>query len=128
VVRLEWEGGGFEGEVMFAAVTNTRSYGGGFQVSPGARVDDGRLDVCIVRRTGRLRLIGRFPRILKGTHGGLPEVVMAQSPWVRVAALDPGDGGKLPVPLDAELGLAATPVELVCEPAALRVLVPGGAS
>jgi diacylglycerol kinase (ATP) len=119
-VEVEWEGGGFSGEVMFVAVTNTRSYGGGFQVSPRARIDDGRLDICIVKRTGRLRLIGKFPRILKGTHGDEPEVVLAQSPWVKLRA----DGEPLPVPLDAELGAAITPVELRCEPASLRVLVP----
>ena len=38
-VRIHWEGGRFEGEVMFAAVTNTRGYGGGFLVSPAARLD-----------------------------------------------------------------------------------------
>src|SRR5207245_11418396 len=35
-LRILWEGGRFEGEVMFAAVTNTRGYGGGFLVSPAA--------------------------------------------------------------------------------------------
>jgi diacylglycerol kinase (ATP) len=118
-VRLAWEGGGFEGEVMFAAVTNTRSYGGGFMVSPNAQVDDGQLDICIVKSTRRARLLVSFPRILAGTHGELPEVVMAQSPWVRVEALD----GVLPVPLDAELDLAETPIELRCEPRALDMVV-----
>lgn len=117
-VRITWEGGGFEGEVMFAAVTNTRSYGGGFMVCPRARLDDGLLDVCIVKRTGRVRLVANFPRILAGTHGDLPEVVMAQSPWVRIESA----GGALPVPLDAELDLAQTPIELRCEPGALDVI------
>jgi diacylglycerol kinase (ATP) len=119
-VRLTWEGGEFEGEVMFAAVTNTRSYGGGFMVSPGAQVDDGKLDLCIVRRTGRLRLLSQFPRILKGTHGQMEEVLLASSPWVRIEAV----GEPLPVPLDGELGMSCSPVELRCEPRALNVLVP----
>jgi diacylglycerol kinase (ATP) len=118
-VRIAWQGGGFEGEVMFAAITNTRSYGGGFLVCPDAQLDDGKLDVCIVERTGRARLLSHFPRILDGTHAVLPEVTLAQSPWVRLESLD----GALPIPLDAELGAAVTPIELVCAPRALDVIV-----
>jgi diacylglycerol kinase (ATP) len=123
-VAVSWEGGDFTGEVMFAAVTNTQSYGGGFKVSPDARVDDGALDLCIVRRTRRLNLLRQFPRILKGTHGALPEVILARSRWVRIESLD----GPLPVPLDGELGLAQTPVEVRCEPRMLQVIRPGVAS
>jgi diacylglycerol kinase (ATP) len=114
-VRVVWEGGCFEGEVMFAAVTNTRSYGGGFLVSPAARLDDGLVNLCIVRRTSRARLLSHFPRILSGTHGGLPEVVQATSPWFRIEGLD----GELPVALDGELPHLQTPIEPCCEPAAV---------
>jgi diacylglycerol kinase (ATP) len=119
-VRVTWQGGTFEGEVMFVAVTNTRSYGRDFLISPAARVDDGALDLCIVRHTGRLRLLRQFPRILRGTHGALPEVIQAVSPWVRLEGLEE----QLPVSLDGELPRARTPVELRCEPRALQVLVP----
>jgi diacylglycerol kinase (ATP) len=121
-VRITWEGGVFDGEVMFAAVTNTRSYGGGFMVAPGASVDDGCLDVCIVRRTRRLRLLTRFPRILSGTHTELEEVVMARSPWVRIESDAP-----LPVPLDGELELAQAPFEVKCARAAVQIMVPHAA-
>lgn len=122
-VRIAWQGGAFDGEVMFAAVTNTRSYGGGFMVTPAAAVDDGALDLCIVRRTGRVRLLTKFPRILKGTHVELDEVVIARSPWVRIESDE-----ALPVPLDGELGLTATPLMLRCEPGRLKVLRPSSLS
>jgi len=121
LVRVEWESGVFEGEVMFVAVTNTRGYGGGFMVSPAARLDDGLLNLCIVRRTGRLHLIRNFPRIFKGTHDEMPEVTLATSPWVRLTGLD----GPLPVALDGELPRLTTPIELRCEPRALQVIAPG---
>jgi diacylglycerol kinase (ATP) len=120
-VRVEWQTGAFEGEVMFVAVTNTRGYGGGFMVSPAARLDDGLLDLCIVRRTGRLHLILNFPRIFKGTHNEMPEITLATSPWVRLTGLD----GTLPVALDGELPRLTTPLELRCEPRALQVIAPG---
>jgi diacylglycerol kinase (ATP) len=119
-VRIAWEGGAFEGEIMFAAVTNTRGYGGGFMVSPQARLQDGLLDLCIVRRTGRLRLLTQFPRILRGTHGAMPEVVQAQTPWVRIEGIEE----ELPVALDGDLPEATTPLELRCEPSSVNVMVP----
>ena len=117
-VRILWEDGMFEGEVMFAAVTNTRGYGGGFLVSPAARLDDGLLDLCIVRRSGRGRLLWNFPRILTGTHGTLAEVVQATSPWFRIEGIH----GELPVTLDGELPQRLTPVELRSEPGAVTML------
>lgn len=120
--RIAWEGGSFEGEIMFAAVTNTRSYGGGFKVSPSASIDDGALDLCIVRRTGRLRLISQFPKVLAGTHGSMPEVLFVSSPWFRIEGLP----DQLPVALDGELPQRSTPTELRCQPGALRILTPKG--
>jgi diacylglycerol kinase (ATP) len=118
-VRISWAGGTFEGEIMFAAIANTPSYGGGFVVAPAARVDDGCLDLCVVRRTPRLKLLASFPRILKGTHGDLDEVLLVRSPWVKVECDD-----ALPVPLDGELELAQTPLHLRCERSALSLLLP----
>lgn len=128
-VEVTWQGGRFVGPVMFVAVTNTRSYGGGFRVSPGASIEDGCLDVCIVQAAGKVRLLGQFPRILRGTHGEIDEVTLAQTPWARVRPLD---RAPLTVCLDGELDLAAAteeaPIELRCLPGALTVLVPRAAS
>ena len=110
---------------MFVAVTNTSSYGGGFRVSPAARLDDGKLDVCIVQATspwlGKLRLVGQFPRILRGTHGSAKEVILAQSPWVHI---EPLAQEPLPVCLDGDLPVITAPIELRCVPQALLVLGP----
>jgi diacylglycerol kinase family enzyme len=105
---------------MFAAVTNTKSYGGGFLVSPHARIDDGQLDICIVKGSDRVRLLRNFPRILKGTHTALPEVVMATSSWVRIES----PTAPCSVSLDGELPIQTTPLDIVCEARALQVLVP----
>jgi diacylglycerol kinase (ATP) len=115
-VRITWDDGVFEGPIMFAAVTNTRSYAGGFRVTPSARLDDGKLDLCIVGASSRLRLLYHFPKIFRGAHTSLPNVVIAQSRGVRIESEIP-----LSVALDGELPRLKTPVELVCEPAALKV-------
>jgi diacylglycerol kinase (ATP) len=124
-VEVRWQGGQFAGEVMFCAVTNTRSYGGGFQISPRARIDDGLLDLCIVRRTSKLRLLRQFPRILRGTHDVVAEVILAQSPWVEIRPPQQGTSlDALPLCIDGELPVCNTPVELRCLPQALCVLTP----
>lgn len=120
-VRVTWEGGAFEGPAMLVAATVTRGYGGGFLLSPGARLDDGLLDLCIVGDIGRARLVREFPRIFRGTHAGRPGVHLAQSPWVRIESLGP----PLPVCLDGELARHRTPVTLRCEPRAVQVLALG---
>jgi diacylglycerol kinase (ATP) len=119
-LRICWEGGVLEEEVMFAAVTNTRGYGGGFLVSPRARVDDGLLDLCLVRRAPRLSLLSRFARILRGTHAGLPEIVLAQSRWFSIEDLRGGARAAL----DGELPDTGTPLVVSCEPGGLEVIAP----
>jgi diacylglycerol kinase (ATP) len=119
-LRIRWEGGSFEGEAMFAAITNTRGYGGGFLVSPAAQLNDGALDLCIVRRASRWTLLSKFLRIMRGTHAGLPEVVLAQSPWFSVE--DPSGAGR--AALDGELPDTATPLLVTCDKGGVEVLVP----
>lgn len=124
-VEVTWPGGRFAGPIMFVAVTNTRSYGGGFRVSPEARIDDGLLDVCIVAAAGKLRLLGQFPRILRGTHGAANEVTLVQTAEARIAPLD---GAPITVCLDGELDLAEAkrtrPIDVRAVPRALSVIVP----
>jgi len=119
-LRITWEGGSFEDEVMFAAVTNTRGYGGGFLISPGASLTDGALDLCIVARSGRLALLSKFAHILRGTHAGLPRITLAQSPWVMIEDLTGGARAAL----DGELPDSATPIRIECEVGGLEVIVP----
>lgn len=126
-VAITWQGGSFDGEIMFAAVTNTRSYGGGFRVSPDARLDDGQLDLCIVPAMAKARLLWHFPRILRGTHGALPGVILSQSPWVTLRSAD-RDGSELPLCIDGELPQHSTPVRLHCKPRRLLVLGPSSAA
>ena len=102
-------------------MTNTRGYGGGFLISPGASVTDGALDLCIVARSGRLSLLSTFAHILRGTHAtGLPRVTLAQSPWVTIEDLT---GGALAA-LDGELPDSATPLRVECEAGGLQVILP----
>ncbi|HYO78379.1 MAG TPA: diacylglycerol kinase family protein, partial [Thermoanaerobaculia bacterium] len=55
-VQIRTEHGTRDEQIMFAAIGNTRQYGGGIRITPSAIVDDGLLDLCIVHRTSRREL------------------------------------------------------------------------
>jgi YegS/Rv2252/BmrU family lipid kinase len=54
--------------IMFAAIGNTRQYGGGIRITPDAAVDDGLLDLCIVHETTRVELLKTLPKAYTGAH------------------------------------------------------------
>jgi len=55
-------------EIMFAAVGNSRQYGGGIRITPEAEIDDGLLDICIVHKTTRMQLLKTLPLAYTGKH------------------------------------------------------------
>jgi diacylglycerol kinase (ATP) len=61
-------------EIMFAAVGNSRQYGGGIRITPDARIDDGALDLCVVHRTTRAQLLKTLPKAYTGAHVTSPFV------------------------------------------------------
>lgn len=54
--------------------SNSRFTGGDMMMAPLADPADGKLDVVRVGPMNRLRFLGCFPRIFRGTHGELDEV------------------------------------------------------
>ena len=57
-----------EAEIMFAAVGNSRQYGGGIRITPDAKIDDALLDICIVHKTSRMQLLKTLPQAYSGGH------------------------------------------------------------
>jgi diacylglycerol kinase family enzyme len=101
--------------VVFA---NAPTYGGGMRIAPRAELDDGKLDVCFLRRTGRFSLLRLFPKVFSGAHISRPEVAYFQAAGLRVETQSPLD-----VYADGEY-VCHTPVEVGILPGALRVIVP----
>lgn len=98
-LTLEADGERFEGEVFLVAFANTPSFGGGMRIAPDADPADGRLDLIVVRRLGRLRLLLLFPRVYLGRHLGHPCVAHRRFAAARLA-IEPaqevaGDGEAL---------------------------------
>jgi len=58
----------YDGPALFASCLNTPTYGAGMPAVPSARIDDGRLDLLIAGRFGRLGALWMLPRLLAGSH------------------------------------------------------------
>jgi len=84
--RLEVDGVAETRDAMLVSVANGRSIGGGMKIVPDARLDDGMLDLFIVDRMPRLRLLGVFPSVFRGEHTSRPEVHATRARSVRIEA------------------------------------------
>jgi len=102
-----------------AAIANTPSYGGGMKIAPQAKLDDGKLDLCVVRAMDTFKLFCLFPTVYFGRHIGLREVEYKQTMTVKVETEAPFD-----VYADGEY-VCQTPVEFFIAQQALRVIAPG---
>lgn len=89
----------FEEEVYFVAFANTPFFGGGMRVAPTADPSDGRLEMVIVRRISKLRLLALFPRVYAGRHVGHSACRIESTDAARLAFDSPqavvGDGERM---------------------------------
>jgi len=78
-MRVVYDDGDFEGRVMFTVVNNLPRFGGGMRIAPDARIDDGLLDLVIVKEIPKSTLLSVFPKVYNGRHVGHPAVRMART-------------------------------------------------
>jgi diacylglycerol kinase (ATP) len=114
---LELDGETHRFDAMMVAVGNGPSFGGGLRITEGALLDDGLLDVVVIRPMSKTGLVRTYPKLFKGTHVHHPEYRHYPARTVTIAA--PGvvayaDGERI----------GALPLTVEVVPHALRVLVP----
>ena len=120
-VRVEFPRSDFpplEVNSLLAAALNTPTYGAGIRLAPEARLDDGWLDVVILKDLGVLQVLALLPRLLRSGELRTPKVKRFRVQTVKFITdrlcLFHGDG---------EI-LGPTPVEIEVVPQAVRVLAP----
>lgn len=100
-------------------VANLTQYGGGAQIAPNAKHDDGLMELVIMARSDWPRLIPNFPKLFSGKIDQLPEVTTHRFRSLVVKRSEPG-----PVQMDGELLSEPAEVEIKVLPKSLSVLVP----
>ena len=108
-----------EGPLVLGAVANGRFFGGGMQVAPRARLDDGLLDVVVVPELSKLGLLRRLPSLYRGTHLDGTTARLHRGKEVFAEA----EGEAVCLEVDGEL-VGRLPARFGVVPAALRVLGP----
>jgi len=110
-VELTLDGVASTARVLFVAVANGEFYGGGMRIAPGARVDDGMLDICVVGNMSRLTALGQLANLYRGTHVNHPQVEMRRARSVAISGasatlvhLDGEPFGGLPVRIELQPG------------------------
>ncbi|MDL4774748.1 MULTISPECIES: diacylglycerol kinase family protein [Thermomonosporaceae] len=100
---------------------NSGYYGFGRHIAPGARVDDGLLDVVIIRHAPRRLFFAVMRELPDGSHVRRPEVAVLRGREVRIELADPAR--TLPYGADGELP-GVLPVTARILPGALSILAP----
>jgi len=124
-VRVSGDFESIDGPVLVAAFANSPRYGGGIRMAPGARLDDGLIDVVVVRDMSLARVALALPSLVSGRHIGNPKVTCARVDSVTVEA--PAD---VDLYADGErIGpVGGAPLRIAAVPMALRVAVRAGVS
>lgn len=107
-----------EKEVILVSAGNGTHIGGGMMVTPKADVSDGLLDICVVDKVGRLKVLNCLAKFVKGKHIELEFVHYSKVKELTVLCNEPTS-----VQLDGEI-IEMTPVCFRILPGALTMVLP----
>lgn len=100
------------------AVGNSKVYGGGMYVAPDAQLDDGLLDVVMIKDQPKHRFVTDMRKVFSGTHTELPAVEV-----VRAKTVDLDADRTFQVYADGD-PIGETPLQIKVIPEAVRIVVP----
>jgi len=101
------------------AVANSDQYGNNARIAPGARIDDGLLDLTVVPPVTLWRALPLLAQLFTGAIGSARGVVCLQSAHFVVERAAPGL-----IHTDGETHTAGARVEFTLRPRSLRVMAP----
>ena len=125
-LRIELDNGYVhDGPLLLTAAANGRYCGGGVQSSPESLVDDGVIEVSIIKEVSRSKFVSLYPSYSKGTH---IESLTAEGilDYHRVRRLKiTSNTGTMKVSNDGEI-MSPHSLELEVVPKAIKFSVPSG--
>ena len=103
---------------LLVTLANAPGFGNGADLAPGARVDDGRLDLVVFEERSRLRTIWSLPRLFTGGAAGVKGLSIEQVHRTVVEGDAP-----LAFQVDGEPQVGPSRLEGCVHPGALTVCV-----
>jgi diacylglycerol kinase (ATP) len=117
--RLTADGDVIERPVMLLALANGRQYGNRVLIAPGARLDDGLLEMVMVEPMSLTAIASKLPSLFRGTLRSGAGVTMRAARQISVEA-----EGEIPFHVDGEPHIGRDRVEVRTHPGALHVKAP----
>ena len=115
--ELEVDDDMIHADFEFIMGCNTIHTGKGMKMAPSAKLDDGLIDLIIVRKVSRIKLLQLFPKVFSGNHIGDPAVDCRQ---VKEFTIKPNNQNTLNI--DGEM-LGSTPINVKLLQKEIEVLV-----
>lgn len=117
-VRVHFDGEVIIGKHLLVVASNGERFANGMRIAPGATIDDGLLDICVVGDTSLPESIALLAKVYRGAHVGHPKVRMLK---VREVVIE--QERVLPMELDGEVGTADR-LDVRCVPGGVAVVAP----
>lgn len=108
-------------DALLIAVANSDQYGNNARIAPGARVDDGALDLVVVKPVGIVGAAFLAARLFLGNLHGSPDVRLWRGTRFVIERTAPGL-----IHTDGETHATDATIEVTVQPHSLRLLVPVG--
>jgi len=80
------DGASSESRNLLIAIGNGRCAGGGFYLTPHARVDDGLLDICRIDNLSILKILNLMPKVMGANHLGSKGVSYANGRTILISS------------------------------------------
>ena len=116
--HIEIDGKLYEREAFMLSFANSSQYGNNAHISPHASVQDGLIDVCIIKQFPIWRLIEMGIRMLRKTADKTGYVEIIRGKHIKITRDRSG-----PMHLDGEPHIIGTTVEINVVPASLKIIV-----
>lgn len=106
----------FNGKALSVAIGNGKYCGGGMMQTPAAHIDDGLIDLTVVRQLWKPKFIGSVKNLYDGTIYDINEVIATKGKKIEVEATPTTF-----MEVDGE-NVGVTPATLTMIPSAIRVI------
>jgi YegS/Rv2252/BmrU family lipid kinase len=121
-MKIETSEESFDSDVLMFVVGNGAREGGGFNVTPDAKVNDGIFHYAMIPYVNKAMMMRLIPEVMRGTHGKFKQVRMGTLTSMHLVADSP-----LVIHTDGEVYAGSTStvtdLNLSIHPSALRLII-----
>lgn len=121
-IEVEIDGVKKSYNIILSSFMNGKWYGGGFMSAPKARLNDKKIDMCLVEDMPKRKILPIISKYYKGEHLDIPEVTYLQVPELNLKS-----NRKIPLGCDGEV-FEFDEIKIGLDPEVLKFRIPKSAS